>query len=142
MGNGEIVWQFKTKNFRVYLEIWPDYSYQYDGDDPHGEIQAAIDSGEMVAFDSRVVVQFMTPTTEYAEIGSDSLGGSVYEVGKESEFWTAHRDRDPNNRNCSLMHESRGRNIVICHYFPDMVRQAVREARENMKRVQSVKIRA
>lgn len=33
------------------------------------------------------------------------------------------------NRNCSIMRAANGDNVMIGHYFPDMVREAVRQAR-------------
>jgi hypothetical protein len=124
------VWKFETARFTVSLQIEEDYGYQYDGDDEDGETQAALDSGEYVAFNSRVVVEL-----DGLEIASDWLGGSVYAANSMDEFWTAHRDPDPLNRNCSVMRAARGSNVVICHYFPDMVREAVRAARDYLRSV-------
>lgn len=124
-------WKFRTKRFRVELVLERDPHYRYDGDDPDGETQAKLDSGEFVAFDSRVVVEL-----DGEEIGSDSLGGSVYADGEESDFWTSHRDSDPMNRNCSIMRAVNGR-CVICHYFPDMVRSAIAEAREHVRQLKA-----
>lgn len=122
------VFVFETKRFQVRLEIERDRGYQYDGDDQDGETQAALDSGVYVAFDSRVIVEL-----DGEEIGSDSLGGSVYNAKDVPDFWTAHRDRDPMNRNCSVMRAARGDNCAICHYFPDMVHNAIAEARAHIK---------
>ena len=118
-------WSFETKNFRVTLatELEPDQTY--DGDDEDGSIQADIDSGELVMFWSCVTV---THKPTKIELGSDSLGNSVYKWNEIAEFWTAHRDPDPMNRNCSIMRAARGE-ITICHYFPGMVKEAIREAR-------------
>lgn len=121
------VWKFETARFRVEFAIAYDYGYKYDGDDENGETQAKIDSGEYVAFDSRVRVLL-----DGRVVGEDHLGGSVYAQGEESEFWTAHRDRDPMNRNCSIMREAKGGNVCICHYFPDMVSSAIGEARKTL----------
>lgn len=120
----ETVWSFETARFRVTLDIAEEFGYQYDGDDENGETQAKIDSGEYVAFDSLVRVYL-----DGREISADALGGSVYVANEVSEFWTAHRSKDAMNRNCSIMRAKRG-NVVICHYFPDMVRIAVAEARK------------
>jgi hypothetical protein len=117
-------WTFKTRHFRVELHTTREHGYQYDGDDENGETQAALDSGELVAFDSDVLVYLRG---EDYPIGRDSLGGSVYAVDDIAEFWTAHRDPNPENRNTSAM---KARNTCIGHYFPDMVRNAVKEARE------------
>ncbi len=121
------VWKFETARFVVRLEIELDHNYQYDGDDENGETQAALDSGEYVAFDSSVIVEL-----DGQEIGRDSLGGSVYSANNYREFWTAHRDSDPMNRNCSIMRANRDANVCICHYFPDMVHLAVQEARKHV----------
>ena len=124
MYNGKRVWEFKTARFRVVLEIEPDYGYRYDGDDEDGSTQAALDCGGYVAFDSAVIVYL-----DGHEIGRDDLGGSVYAAGDDG-FWTDHRSADPMNRNCSVMRAARGGNVSICHYFPEMVRIAIAEARK------------
>lgn len=127
-----LAWEFCTPRFRVALYIEPDYDYQYDGDDPDGEVQAKLDSGEYVAFDSTVIVEL-----DGVEIASDSLGGSVYDANDVASFWTAHRDPEPMNRNCSIMRAKHpaGPNVAICHYFPDMVSTAVAEARNVLANV-------
>lgn len=112
------VWSFETARFRVELQIAQDYGYQYDGDDADGETQAKLDSGEYVAFDSAVIVYL-----DGREIASDHLGGSVYAWNEMSDFWTAHRDPNPANRNCAA------NAYRVGHYFPDMVYNAISEAR-------------
>lgn len=130
VANGRVfgtVWSFETARFRVSLSLSRDRGYRYDGDDESGEIQAKLDSGEYVAFDSAVTVEL-----DGVEIAADYLGGSVYDRETVSEFWTGHRDSDPMNRNCSLMRAAKGGNVCIGHYFPDMVAQAVAEARAHI----------
>lgn len=122
--SAETVWEFKTARFSIQLQVEYDHGYQYDGDDEGGETQAALDRGDYVAFDSSVVVYL-----DNIEIARDSLGGNVYDASKVREFWTAHRDPDPMNRNCTAYRAKHGQNHVICHYFPDMVRQAVASVR-------------
>lgn len=129
-------WSFNTKRFNVSLIVQQDYHYQYDGDDEDGETQAKLDSGEYIAFDSTVII-----TIDGVEIGSDSLGGSVYAYNDVSDFWTEHHNADPLYRNCSIMRAARGHNVCMCHYFPDMVRQAIKEARTSLERIQGVKLR-
>lgn len=124
-------WKFETARFCVKLLVTEDYGYQYDGDDPEGETQAKLDSGEYVAFDSDVVVY-----VDGQCVANDSLCGSVYDANTVAEFWTAHRDSDPMNRNCSIyrdaMRAETGHESAICHYFPDMVRIAIGEARKHL----------
>lgn len=124
MSNGEIVWTFATKNFDIRLRVERDWNYKYEGADEDGSYQAQIDTGEIIAFDSAVEVVFRGEV-----IGADYLGGSTYYEHSAAEFWTAHRDPNPMNRNCSLYRAARGENCVICHYFPEMVRQAIAAAR-------------
>lgn len=124
------VWQFKTARFTVGLYVERDRNYTYDGDDPDGETQERLDSGEFVAFASYVVVKL-----DGEEIARNSLYGSVYDSDRVAEFWTAHRDSDPMNRNCSIMRAARGDNVVICHYFPGMVAEACAEAREYVEQM-------
>ena len=103
---GDYVWSFRTARFCVELRL----ERQYDGDDEDGETQRKLDEGEYVAFDSAVYV-----TCDGLVIGSNYLGNSVYADGEESQFWMAHRDRDPMNRNCSIMRAARGDNVCICY---------------------------
>lgn len=126
----ETVWTFETARFSVALEITREYNYQYDGDDEDGSIQDAIYRGELIAFDSAAVVRL-----DGRVIAVDHLGGSVYAAGEVERFWTDHRDSDPMNRNCSIMRAARGGNVVIGHYFPDMVRIAIGEARNALANV-------
>lgn len=121
------VWSFTTSRFTVALYVERDRNYIYDGDDEDGSYQEKIDSGEIVAFDSRVVV-----TLDGEEIASNWLCGSTYGADEVDQFWTAHRDADPMNRNSSVMREARGHNVVICHYFPDMVRETISAARDHV----------
>ena len=125
-----LAWEFCTPRFRVALYIEQDHGYQYDGDDPDGETQAKLDSGEYVAVDSTVIVEL-----DGIEIARDSLGGSVYAADEVADFWTAHRDPNPMNRNCSIMRAAHGANVSICHYFPDMVSVAIAAAREHVANV-------
>jgi hypothetical protein len=128
MRNSETVWRFNTGRIQVRLDISPEYNYRYDGYDEDGEIQEKIDNGEYVVFQSAVIVEL-----NGEEIAADYLCGSVYHFAKVHEFWTAHRDRNPMNRNCSIQREKTG--YCIAHYFPDMIREAVREARKALRHV-------
>lgn len=130
MRNFGKVWKFKTKNFTVILELRRDNNYRYDGDDENGEIQAKLNTGEYVAFDSCVRVEFGGQ-----EIAADYLGGSVYDRDNVAEFYTSHRDADPQNRNCTLNNRNVG------HYFPDMVREACAQARDWINQHQTPRMR-
>jgi hypothetical protein len=115
--NKETCWTFETARFRVVLTLEPDIYYS----DYEGEELGEYD----VAFNSEVTVYFND-----VAIGSDSLYSSVYPDDHVKDFWTAHRDPQPMFRNCTTMRAAHGDNVIICHYFPSMVRQAVKQARE------------
>jgi hypothetical protein len=119
------VWQFRTARFCVALRIAQLQGYTYDGDDENGETQAKLDSGELVAFASTVSVEM-----DGAEIATDTLHGSIYAISEVHEFWTAHRDPNPDNRNTLAMRQA-GRSIA--HYFPDMVRNAIADAKAHIR---------
>lgn len=126
------VWKFRTKNLEVCLTLTPEYGYPYDGDDPDGEVQGKIDDGEYVAFDSDVTV---THRQTGAELGSDSLSGSVYGCDETEQFYTMHRSSDPKQRNCSA------NSYKVGHYFPQMVREACEDARKVLRAIQAIRVR-
>ena len=67
----------------------------------------------------------------------DGLGGCAYKTVRE--FYTSHRDADPMNQDCSAMRAARGSNVAICHYFPDMVSEAIADARRNLADVPRIR---
>jgi len=121
----DTVWTFKTAQFRITLELSPSYE-SYDGD---GEIQRKLNDGEYVQFDSIVRV-FHRDTG--AEIGFDSLGASVYD--EPSKFWSEHRGLGT--------YACRKEGEPLCgSYFPQMVREACREARKAIAKLGALKVR-
>jgi hypothetical protein len=50
---------------------------------------------------------------------------------------TSHRGPDPMNRNTSLI----GDGVTICHYFPGMVREAIKEARATLTSARAVSLK-
>lgn len=120
----ETMWTFHTRDWTVKAVI-ADSMYADTSFDETGETADKIASGEWRAFDTTVKVYFRGQL-----IGEDALGESIY--ADPREFFTAHRDSDPLNRNCSVMRAARGDSSAICHYFPDMVREAIRNARRNI----------
>jgi hypothetical protein len=121
MTHWETIWSFKTEHFRVDYDVAPDDDLDLSWDDD-GATRDGLESGKYVAFVARVVVY-----CDDIELGADYLGGCIYESAKQ---FISHRDRDPMNRNCSIMRAACGDNAVICHYFPGMVRCAIAEARK------------
>jgi hypothetical protein len=117
----QTIWDFRIGRFLVVAQIEPCQDCDLSWDET-GETQANLSNGLWEAFDTRVQVYF-----NGAVIGENWLCGSIYE--NPADFFSDHRGKDPMNRNCSLMRASKGDNVVICHYFPDMVSEAIKEAR-------------
>ena len=125
----QTVWSFKTAQFTVALEIVPEEIGPADAiESEDGRwawyAQAAL-NGDVDWFCAIVTVYHNGHA-----IGSDSLGACAYSDVRE--FYESHRDRNPMNRNCSLMRAENGQNVSICHYFPDMIRQAIADARKTL----------
>lgn len=96
-----VIWRCQTPNFYISLTLSESFE-AYDGDDENGEIQEAINSGELVTFDSKVSVEY-----DGVEIGTDYLGASVYKSGETLRF-------------------------IKDGYFRDMLATACNEAREHV----------
>jgi hypothetical protein len=123
----ETVWRFKTANFTVSLEIEHCPLDPTNHFDDGGQAAADIACGAVDWFDALVTVR----GTGGELVGSDSLGCCAY--APASDFWTAHRDPDPMNRNCSIRHAlSMCGHTTIGHYFPDMIHLAICDARRNL----------
>lgn len=122
MLHGETVWEFNTAKFRITLEILPEDMDPADSFEFDEDIEA-VRNDDVEWFSAKVAVYF-----KGVEIASDHLGGCAY--NSIEEFYTSHRDANPLNRNCQAFRAVHGENSVIGHYFPDMVRQAIGEARK------------
>ena len=136
MANWKTVWEFKTAQYLVECQTVPSCDAP---DWLEGEKLEAfardVETGKIAYFDARVRVFHMG-----LEISADYLCACAY--ASVEEFITSHRDLDPMNRNCSIMRAARGENVVVCHYFPDMIRQAVDGARRTIRRLKGARVRA
>ena len=122
-------WTFETPHFLVTFEPEPEYLDPSDCFESKEDVERA-SSGNLHDWFCAVVKVYASRDDGFVyEIGSDSLGACSY--ASFDDFVASHRDRDPMNRNCSVMRAKRGEYVVICHYFPDMVRQAIADARRN-----------
>jgi len=121
----DVVWRFDTENYVVRCQVFPCEDDPADVFEFEEDIRAVRD-GEVEWFDVVVTVNRKASDRE-VELGRDHLGCCSYKT--IDEFITGHRDPDPMNRNCSIMRQARGNNVVICEYFPGMVRQAIADAR-------------
>lgn len=113
MKNGKTMWTFETRNFRIEWTIAPDDYVDLSWDET-GETAEKLESGEWTAFESELTV---THKETGFVFGSDYLGGSIY--ADPADF------RDHFGMN-GKHHGS---------YFSDMVRGAIADARETIKKL-------
>jgi hypothetical protein len=118
------IWRFRTANFVVVVTTSPDHDVDYSFDET-GEIRQAVEDGDMVAFQTDVSVR----TSDGHEIGAASLCGSIYE--DPAQF----RDH------VGLGIKSRRDGMNYGSYFTQKVREAIDEARCNLRRMQSIRVR-
>lgn len=110
---------FTAGRFTVKAMIEPDYDTDLSWDET-GETVDKLNSGEWFAFQTKVAVYL-----DSHEIAADYLGGSIY--AEPRDFFTEH-----------LGMNAKGHGS----YFSDMVREAIREAREYVRQLQPVYVRA
>lgn len=120
-----ILREFTTNRFRVTL------SWQWEDDqdiswDDTGEVREKLESGEWGNYTFSVHVYL-----DGHEVASDHLGNSIY--ADPNEFAREH---------IGLAAKSRADGCNYGAYFPDMIRQALGEARREVNRMQSVRLRA
>lgn len=121
----EAAWRFNTKRYTiVFVAAEEGQSPEEHFSDPqdvafasNGDLAHWFSAGVAVYRDDRLVAQTW-------------LGGCYNSIG---EFCGGHRDPNPLNRNCSIMRRARRKArraaISICHYFPDLIREVLAEAR-------------
>ena len=102
----ETAWEFRTKRFRVALEIEPEDMDPADSFQFADDIEA-VRSGAVEWFQARVSVYL-----DDTRIAWDCLGGCAYNSVRD--FYTSHRQYKQGD------------------YFTDMVRGAIRQARETL----------
>lgn len=128
----ELLWTFQTANFKVSLIAHSEDSDPADHFDNDENVEFARHNGGSAWFSAEVRVERWDADSEdWEEVASDHLGGCSYETFKD--FYAGHRDKDPMNRNSSIMRAEKGQNAVICHYFPDMVSTAIQNARAELE---------
>lgn len=115
----DTIWTFKTRNFRVTLACEPERDIDLSWDDD-GEAAAKIASGEWDCVTFRVAVY--GPNGE--ELGTDYLGNSIYADVRE------------------FRREHIGARGAHGSYFRDMIGEAIKEARDAMRNLQTVRVRA
>jgi hypothetical protein len=134
------LWRFDTANLAVVLTAEPE---DLDPTDHFDDLETVegIRSEKYEWFCAKVAVWTLDDGGDLqAEIGADYLGACCYYSYRD--FYTSHRDPNPLMRNCTIMRARPGcERTSICHYFPDMVREAVRAARVELARLKSIPVR-
>lgn len=119
------VWEFHMRNFVVTFDVMPEDSdpadhFSFDED------VAAVRDGELEWFQVRIAVWLLDHDGARRLMGADYLGGCAYKTFED--FRTSHFKLPYDSRNTLA---SKAQGVYYCDYFPGMVRQAVRAAREH-----------
>lgn len=133
----EIIWQFDTANFRVICHAEADDMRPEDAFEQPEDVAFALEENPAHWFCAFVSVWFGDDENNLICLAHDVLGGCSYRSFEE--FVSSHRSPDPENRNTLAMKANKR---VICHYFPDMVRQAIAAARAEWHKRDGVTLRA
>lgn len=120
--------EFRTKHFTVIMDALPELDLDLSWDDT-GEVAAKLDSGEFVAFVARCRVLL-----HGNEIGSDYLGGCVYE---SIDAFMDHRECGKQSRKLA----AQGKNSRCGSYFADMIHTAIAEARKYLIDMGQIRVR-
>lgn len=128
------VFRFETARFVITGNVEPEDMDPADSFEFQEDIDA-VRNGDVEWFVASVIVA----DKNGRELAGDTLGGCAYKTF--AEFFNGHRDPDPMNRNCSLMRAARGDNVSVGHYFPDMVRNAISQAREVLAEFRAIPLR-
>lgn len=124
-----IIREFKTRNFRVVVDAIEEDSLDLSFDDD-GSVREGLETGKFIAFVARARV-----FCRGAEVGTDYLGGCVYE---SLDAFMDHKECGKQNRE----YEAKGDAGRCGSYFHDMINEACKEARETVKGFQGIRVRA
>lgn len=119
---------FHTANFSVVIDAVEDYDCDMSWDET-GEVLEQLESGELQCFAVRARV-----TCNGEDIAHDYLGGCIYKYFREFQD---HRECAAQNRKW----RAQGETGECGSYFADMVHNVISEARANLRKLQSVKVR-
>lgn len=124
----DAAWSYETARFFIgfYAEeedTSPEKAMEFDD-----QIEFAKSGDPGAWFYARVSVYLKDENPyDWTELGRDGLGGCSY--NSVEEFYTAWRTSPDEYRNTLA---NKDKKIVICHYFPDMVRTAIMQARKEL----------
>ena len=120
--------EFKTRNFTVRVTAQEEDALDLSVDDD-GSVREAIDRGELIAFCAKAAVYYRGN-----ELATDYLGGCVY---KSIADFMDHKECGKQNK----LYAAKGETGRCGSYFTDMVKTVCREAREELRMLQNIKVR-
>lgn len=128
--------EFNTKQFRVVCDAIEENDLDLSFDE-NGSVREGLESGKFIAFVARVRVYF-----QGNEVGTDYLSGCVYE---SLDAFMDHRECGKQNAKRARQEKRKGvaaGSLGRCRsYFHQMINEACAEARNTIKRQQSVRVR-
>jgi len=151
------VWRFKTARFAIVAEVTDCEDDPADSFEFPQDIEA-VRNGSVAWFDARVRVLLRNDDGEDSEeLGADYLGACAYDrpidlfrhhatLVAELRRLRGKTDRKSRRdrkalRACLANNLQLNPPVTYCEYGPDMVRQAIREARANVARMASLGLR-
>ena len=120
--------EFKTRNFTVRVTAQEEDNLDLSFDDD-GSVREAIDKGDLIAFCVKAAVYYRGN-----ELATDYLGGCIY---KSIADFMDHRECGKQNK----VYAAKGEAGRCGSYFTDMIKTVCREAREELRMLQNVKVR-
>lgn len=125
----ETLREFNTRNFHIVIDAVEDYDIDLSGMEDADEIIHSLERGTLVAFTVRAIAY-----CHGSEVASDYLGGCIYKTPRE---FMDHIECGAQNRKYAAAGES-GR---CGSYFKDMVSNVCRDARAELRKLQTVRVR-
>lgn len=120
--------EFKTRHFTVCVDALEDYDVDLSFDDT-GEVRKQLERGDLICFTARATVYYLG-----TELATDYLGGCIYE--SLADFMD-HKECGAQTRKL----RAEGSNAVCGSYFADMVKSVCEEARTEIAKMQTIKVR-
>jgi hypothetical protein len=120
--------EWKLARFTVRVTAHEDYDLDLSWDED-GSTLKALERGDVCSFGVRATVYL-----DGCEVGEDSLWGCIY--ASPAEFMD-HKECARETRRL----RADGSNAICGSYFADLIAGAIAEARKNVRRMQSVRVR-
>lgn len=130
MSNDNLMREFVTPNYRVRITAETEYDLDLSWDETD-RTQKQLESGDLIAFCAHVQV---THRPSGAVLGNDYLGNCIY---KSFADFMDHRACGRQNRKWARQ----GKAGRCGSYFSDMIREAIREARDSYQTLTQGKLR-